>query len=208
MTTIRVFHDPDRGAIFVSMVNAAFPSRTLVARRADDLITLRIHNADQMLVAAPWSDYRRQDGSGFENAEEAFAYVSDECNRAPARMPTVSALAGEAIAAGMPLALSRANGTLRPARADTYTLAFVAGLATETVESAFPARAVRTYVTLPDWSAVARTPSLAVGQTYFLAPEGGITLLPPILPGLCSVRVGNAIAAQTLAFVQADPILL
>ncbi|GJE42074.1 hypothetical protein [Methylobacterium soli] len=208
MSQIRVFHDADRGAIFVSMVNAAFPSRTLVASRVGDLITLQIFNADQTLVAALWTDYARRDGSGFEGPDEAFAYVSDECNRAPARMPTVTAAAGEDIAAGMPVALSRADSTLRIARADTYPLAFVVGLAAVDVGTGFAGRGVRTYVTLPDWTEVAGTPSLAVGQTYFLAPEGGIAVMPPILPGQCSVRVGNAIAAQTLAFIQADPILL
>ena len=208
MSGIAVFHDADRGAIFVSTQRVAYPSRTLMAVRDGDVIRVRMAWGDRDVVAAPWSDFVRRDGSAFASADEAFAYVSDEVNRAPARMPTVMVEAAEPIAAGMPLALSRLDGRLLPARADTYVRSFVAGLAAADAEPGFPARAVRTYVTLPDWTAVAGTADLALSVPYFLAAEGGITAIPSLVDGHCVVRVGEASSPRTLMFHPADPILV
>ncbi|WP_407529457.1 hypothetical protein [Methylobacterium oryzisoli] len=205
---IQVFHDADRGAIFVSTQRVAYPSRTLMALRSGDIIAVRLAYGDRNVVEAHWAEFARRDGSAFTSADEAYAYVADECNRAPARMPTVMVAAAEPIAAGMPLAISRLDGRLLPARADTYVRAFVVGLAAEGAETGFPARAVRTYVTLPDWTAVAGTADLTPSVPYFLAPEGGVTVTPSLEAGHCVVRVGEASSPRTLMFHPADPILV
>ena len=109
----------------------------------------------------------------------------------------------------MPVTHSRAAGTLLCARADTHALAFLAGLAATNGLPSSPLEAVRSSLTLIDWSAVAGTPALVVGQPYFLAPPGGITLTPPAKPdSVCNVRVGEALTPQTLVFGYSAPILL
>ena len=107
------------------------------------------------------------------------------------------------IAAGMPVAISRANGQFVLARADYKPSAFVAGMASAAIATGFVGTAEAASITLPNWTAIAGTATLAVGQTYFLGATGGITTTPPAAPN-CITRVGLAVNATTLR-IEIDP---
>ena len=118
-------------------------------------------------------------------------------------------LAGTTLQAGLPLALDPETGRAIAARADTHDLCFVIGLVQVAAAAGDPVFMTRFTVSLPDWSAVAGTALLALGQTYFLAPAGGLTLTPPAKPdSVCNLRVGQALTPQTLVFGNSTPILL
>ncbi|WP_449411113.1 hypothetical protein [Methylobacterium komagatae] len=108
---------------------------------------------------------------------------------------------------GQPVAVSRASGRLLPARADTYALAFVAGLASADTGQGFADQPAHGAFTLADWSTVAGSPSLSVGQLYFLGATGGLTISPD-LTAACVTRVGLATTPQTLVAEPAHPIVL
>ncbi len=108
-------------------------------------------------------------------------------------------VAADAIAAaGLPLAISRATGQALLARADTYTRAFVAGLADGGVAAGFAVGVAGGLITLTDWSAVIGAAQLQPGSTYYLAATGGLSTTAPTLPGQCIVVVGLAIDPFTL----------
>lgn len=209
---IVVWYDPDCDEIWITDEGRSYARRSLVAYIAPDGVRIGIHLKEGTaadIVMASYGNLCRKDGSAFGSAAEAKAYLDGEFARQRALdIPTALAVAAADIPAGMPVAVSRRDGTLQIARADTYTLAFVAGLASKSAAVGSAGSATRNAITLADWTAVTGSPGLAVGQPYFLAPEGGLTPLPPVLPGLCSVRVGNATGPQTFAPIEADPILL
>lgn len=205
---IAVWYDTTCDAVWISFVQEPFLPRSLMAERYGDAITIRRCYGTAAVLAAPYDQIMRRDGAGFASADECLAYLQGEFARAPGRVPTVSAAAGAVIPDGFPVALSRATGAAVPARADTYPLAFVAGLATAGADRDFPVAAVRSALTLSDWTACAGSPALALGRPYFLGPAGGITVAPDRAPGMSLTRIGLATDPQTLVFAPSDPILL
>lgn len=171
---------------------------------------IRVHSlAGMSELYCDWFRLETLDGQGFDTPEDAKAYLDGVLARKPSVLiPSAEGVAAVDIAAGMPVAVSRRDGSLLPARADTYAQAFVVGLATADIRAGFAGATTREALTLASWSAIAGTPSLAVGQPYFLAAEGGLTLRAVDLQGYCAVRVGNATGPQTLTPVLFDPILL
>lgn len=117
------------------------------------------------------------------------------------------AVADVAAPMGLPLATSRGNGHLIRADAANKPAATVAGLANAPTSIGFAATAVRGTLTLTDWSAIAGTATLAVGQIYFLAAGGGLTTIPPASPN-CLVIVGSAASPTTLLVDPQPPIQL
>ena len=205
---IRVFYDAD--AVFIDGYRSALIAGTLVATASGDTISITTVNSTDALAAGPYTIFARQDGTGFADAPTCLAYLQATCGQVLQRVPTVSGVASEAIAAGMPVARSRADGTLRLARADTYALAFLAGIAATDTAEGFPLTVVRSSLELPDWTAVAGAPALSMGQRYFLAPAGGLLAVPVLTSGLglCVTAVGYATSPTVLAFQPTDPITL
>jgi len=204
----RIGFDPTSKALII-VGNGVFPAGSL--RVADGghgrfEIWSLAGRAEQVV---DWDDLADLDGHTFASAAEAKAYLDGECAKeAPRGMPPVTAVAGMPTHAGLPMAVSRADGMLMPARADTYALAFVVGLAAQECEAGAVEAATRDPVTLDDWSLVTGGPSLHVGQPYFLGVTGGLTSTPDMTPGLCLVRVGLAASSRTFTPTPSDPILL
>ena len=206
---IRVFNVAD--AVFIDGYRSALIAGTLTATADGDIIAITTVNSTEALAAGPFAIFARQDGTGFVDAPTCLAYLLVTCGQLQQRVPTVAGVAGEAIVIGMPVARSRADGTLRLARADTYALAFLAGLAAAAAASGFSLEAVRSSLDMPDWTAIAGTAALAAGQRYFLARAGGLTTTPALAPtgaGLCVVAVGYAASPTLLVFQPTDPVTL
>jgi hypothetical protein len=102
----------------------------------------------------------------------------------------------------------RSDRKLVNGRADTYTLAFVVGLAAATTASGFAVSPQRGEVTLSDWTAIAGTATLTSGVPYFLGLTGGITASPDRTPGHALTQIGVATAPDTLFVDPSLPTLL
>ena len=208
---IRVFNTAD--AVFIDGYRSALIAGTLVATANGDTIAITTVNSTEALAAGPFTIFGREDGSSFPDAPTCLAYLKATCGQVLQRVPTVSGVAGEAIATGMPVARSRADGTLRLARGDTYALAFLAGIASADTAAGFRRRgeAVRSSLSLPDWTAIAGAPLLAQGQRYFLAPDRRPPRRARADTGHRPLRRRRRLRVDlptTLAFQPTDPILL
>lgn len=123
--------------------------------------------------------------------------------------PVIPAIAAVLGIRGRPVYLSKANGQLYPASAAGYQTAFVLGLLDADVQAGFPANAQRGPFTLPDWTALTGTPSLLVGQLYFLATDGSLTAILPARPqAVALTRVGQAVSSTTLDVQPSPPFML
>ena len=199
------------GSLFVDGRDDAMPAGSLQATLSGSIINITTLLGSTPLVATDFGQIADANGQGFADPASCLAYLQATFARTEHRVPTISGVAGEAIVVGMPVARSRSDGTLRLARADTYALAFLAGLASTNTAVGFALEAVRSSLTLPDWTAIVAAPLLAQGQRYFLAPAGGLTPTPVLAPvgaGLCVAAVGVAASPTTLVFQPSDPILL
>lgn len=101
---------------------------------------------------------------------------------------------------GTPIYLTEV-GHARPAQASGQPQTNVIGLAVSAAEPGFTCHYLTEgKVTRDDWSLVAGTSALLVGQTYFLAPSspGRITITPPSQSGNYVVRVGRAVSPLSL----------
>lgn len=205
---MRIGYDEECGSVVI-VGGGVFPACALRAVMQTDG-KIRVHSLAEMAeLYCDWFRLEDLDGRGFATPEDAKAYLDGVLARRPHPIvPSAEGVATDDISAGMPVAVSRSNGSLLPARADTYAQAFVVGLALADIEAGFAGVTTREALTLSDWSRVAGTPSLTVGQPYFLAAEGGLTLRAVDMQGYCAVRVGIAIAPQTFTPAQFDPILL
>lgn len=209
---ISVWYDPDCDEIWITDEDRSYARRSLVSfiDPTTGKIGIRLKEwvgADIVMTA--YTNLMDRAGQGFLSAVEAKAYLDGEfAKQRSLDLPAAAARAATDLPAGLPVCISRIDGSLRPARADTYTEAFVVGLVTAPVAEGFVGTATRKALTLDDWTELTRTPSLALGQPYFLGSAGGLTTFPDLTAGRCLVRLGNATGPQTLAPVQADPILL
>jgi hypothetical protein len=120
---------------------------------------------------------------------------------------TITAVAASDLPAGMPVAISRANGKMIAADASYKPSAFVVGLLIAEVANGFVGEAAPDRVTLDDWTAATGAPALLQGQNYFLKSGGGLTTVPPGA-GSCLVLVGIAISGTTLRIDVQPPIQL
>ncbi len=202
---IRVIRDASSGLIFIDGREDPIAGGLQATLSGDQIAIANVYGG-KPIVCTDYSQIADINGAGFASAAAAMAYLATIFAPPPSR--TVEAVAGAAIAAGAPLATSRANGQLVPARADTYPLAFVAGVALADAADGFPAQAGRGAITLDDWTSATGNAALAQGQPYFLAPAGGLTATA-INPGaLCVALIGLAASATTLVVTPSDPILL
>ena len=108
---------------------------------------------------------------------------------------------------GWPIAVSRANGHGRLARADSYALSFVAGLSKAATAPGFVCTLDGVAATLGDWTAVAGTPALAQGAPYFLGPAGGLAAVPDLTAAAVALA-GTAASPTALKILIQPPILL
>lgn len=210
MTIAIGFHGTS-GSIVIAG-NGAFPARSLVATVSTLLPdTIQINDiGGRGEQALTWSDLTSLDGTYTPaSMADALAYLQGEFAKACPVGETfgVPVVAGADLIQGQPVAVSRASWLLLPARADTYTLAFVAGVASADTAQGFANQPAHGAVTLPDWTTLTGSVSLAVGQTYFVAPAGGLTASPR-LDIACVARVGFATGPQTLVVEPSTPILL
>lgn len=205
---IRVFYADN--AIVIDSIPASFVAGTLEARIVDGTVTIVRKGDDFPFVSRPWPDVAGQDGVPFASPDDLMGYLAAQLSlrRPVGETAGVATAAGADLAAGLPVAVSRSTGLLMPARADTYVLAFVAGLVASDTAQGFAAVPAHGAVTLADWTAATGRPALSQGAPYFLAPEGGLTASPFDRPSRCVARVGLAASPATLVVQPSDPILL
>jgi hypothetical protein len=170
---------------------------------------VRVLHGTDYLVNDVWQNYTRSGGGTFASPDDLMAYLTAQfaMRRLVGETFGVPAVAGADLTQGQPVAVSRASGQLLPARADTYTLAFVAGVASADAAQDFVGQPAHGAVTLSDRSAVTGSAALLVGQLYFVGPAGGLTTAPR-LDTACVARVGLATTPQTLVVEPFTPILL
>lgn len=199
----------DTNALYIQGYRDSFVAGSLTADVTDIGVGIRVLHGSEYLVNDKWVNYARQDGSGFASADDLMAYLAAQfaMRRPVGDVFGVPAVAGADLVRGQPMAVSRASGQLLPARADTYTLAFVAGVASADTAQGFANQPAHGAITLPDWSALTGTISLNVGELYFVGPEGGLTASPR-LDTQCVARVGLATTPQTLVVEPSTPIIL
>lgn len=213
MSRVRVWYDDDCDQIFISGETHSFAPRSLICilNGGGSTLYVQMRGTEGAYIAGgSFADFGNHDGLPFDTPEDAKAYLDGVFSRWPTLdgRKTV-AVAALSIPAGFPVALSRADGSAVLARADTYALSFVAGLASAEVAPGFAAEVVRATLTLPDWTAVTGAISLSVGSPYFLAVAGGMTTTPDRTIGAgCLVHLGVPLGAKTFAFNAADPIIL
>jgi hypothetical protein len=199
----------DTNALYIEGYRDSFTAGSLTADYTPLGVGIRVLHGSEYIVNDDWQAYTHQDGSTFASPDDLMAYLTAQfaMRRAVGEIFGVPAVAGADLVQGQPLAVSRASGQLLPARADTYTLSFVAGVASADTAQGFADRPVHGAVTLPDWTALTGSPALSVGQLYFVGPAGGLTTAPR-LDTQCIARVGLATAPQTLVVEPSTPIIL
>jgi len=206
----RIGYHGEAGALVIVGSNVFPPGTlTLVEAEGDYLEVWSL--AQRVELKVTWQEVMALDGMTFTVRADAIAYLRGEFDRRPPlEIAPAEAVAAAGALAGQPMTISRLNGQLIPARADTYPLAFVVGLAAKDADTGFVASLTRETLTLSDWTAIAGTPSLSAGLPYFLGPEGGLTLIPEMRSGAgySNVRLGMGTGPQTFAPTIADPILL
>lgn len=201
--------DAGTGALVI-VGRGVYPAKTLTASVCPDGATIQIRSLAQCSeFEQTWSAVTDLDGNGFADLPTTLAYLQGEFAKFSPVGETfgIPVVAGADLLQGQPVAVSRASGQLLPARADTYTLAFVAGLASAVTAQGFVNQPAHGAVTLPDWSGLTGSAALSVGQIYFVGPTGGLTASPS-LDTTCVARVGLATAPQTLVVEPSTPILL
>lgn len=209
---IAVQYDVDTDQIWITGEERSYPRRSLMACiAADGRIGLCMKFADPSDFKLMTDYTNLTDGAGnrFASAAAAKAYldVVTAQRRPVGETFGVPVVAGADLLQGQPVAVSRASGRLLPARADTYTRAFVAGLASADTAQGFTNQPAHGAVTLPDWTGLTGFAALAVGQLYFLGAAGSLTIAPR-LDTACVTRVGLAAAPQTLVVEPSAPIIL
>lgn len=210
MTVKRIGYHGEVGALVIVGSNV-FPPGTLSLIEADDGHLEVWSLAQRAELRVLWSEVMSLDGLTFGTYDEAASYLRSEfARRPPVEIAPAEAVAPAGAVADQPMTVSRLNGQLVPARADTYPLALVAGLALNDTDAGFVATLTREALTLADWTTVAGTPTLSPGLPYFLGPEGGLTLIPEMRSGadFSNVRLGMATSPQTFAPTISDPIRL
>ncbi|MGE8128989.1 hypothetical protein ACQKQD_18610 [Methylobacterium sp. NPDC080182] len=199
----------DTNALYIAGYRDSFTAGSLTADVTPIGIGIRVLHGSEYLVNDKWVNYTHEDGSGFASADDLMAYLTAQfaMRRPVGEIFGVPVVAGTDLIQGQPVAVSRASGQLLPARADTYTLAFVAGVASADTAQGFASQPAHGAITLPDWSALTGAISLNVGELYFVGPEGGLTASPR-LDTQCVARVGLATSPQTLVVEPSTPIIL
>jgi len=199
----------DTNALYIQGYRDSFTAGSLTADYSAIGVGVRVLHGSEYLVNDVWTNYTRQDGTGFASPDELMAYLNAQfAQRRPVGETFgVPVVAGADLLQGQPVTVSRASGRLLPARADTYTRAFVAGLASADTAQGFTNQPAHGAVTLPDWTGLTGFAALAVGQLYFLDAAGGLTTAPR-LDTACVTRVGLATAPQTLSVEPSTPIIL
>jgi len=114
--------------------------------------------------------------------------------------PTIDVEAVEVVGAGQPVVVGN-DGKARLAVADDILRAGVAAIAKTAATIGFTTQIGGSgLVTLADWSAATGAATLAVGATYWLGSgtAGRLTTIAPTATDTVCVRVGRAVAADTL----------
>lgn len=196
--------------ILIDTIPTPFIAASLYATLNGAQIDITRYGSDFVFASPLWSDVANVDGNTFASSDAVMAYLTAQftMRRAVGETFGIATVAGVDLVQGQPVALSRATGQLLPARADTYTLAFVMGLASADTAQGFAGQPAHGIVTLTDWTAVVGAASLSLGIPYFLGLAGGLTAAPPSVQGQCVTRVGYAASPTTLIVAPADPIQL
>lgn len=85
-------------------------------------------------------------------------------------------------------------GQVRRASHDDDEAFRVVGLAVEDIAPGQPGLALtEDTLTIPDWTPMTGTATLAAGATYYLGLDGGLTQIPPVDPGAHVILVGLAV---------------
>jgi len=199
----------DTNALYIEGYRDSFVAGSLAADYTPIGVGVRVLHGTDYLVNDAWQNYTRSGGGTFASPDDLMAYLTAQfaMRRPVGETFGVPAVAGADLIQGQPVAVSRASGQLLPARADTYTLAFVAGVAPADTTQGFATQPAHGAITLPDWSAMTGSAALSAGQLYFVGPGGGLTTTPR-LDIACVARVGLATTPQTLVVEPSTPIIL
>jgi hypothetical protein len=126
----------------------------------------------------------------------------------PGQSSSQTLVAGAAMPAGTPVYVSLIDGKLYPADPTAIgTCRAIAALLGQS-EAGFQVAIGVSFITVADWTAVAGSPTLLVGQSYFLSPNGQISTAFVNITGQYSVLLGTATAPDTLSLDIQIPILL
>ena len=195
--------------ILIDTIPTPFVAGSLIATLNGANVEITRAQSTFLFTSIPWDQVADIDGNVFDGADAVMAYLAGQfaMRRPVGDTFGVAAVAGAALIEGQPVAISRANGTLLPARADTYSLAFVAGLVSATA-AGFPGQPERGAFTLNDWTALTGVPSLTPGLPYFLGPTGGLTTVAINDGAVCVARVGIAASTTTMIVDPSECILL
>ncbi|WP_158810262.1 hypothetical protein [Beijerinckia sp. L45] len=208
MQPTRIFFNANE--LLIDSIPQPFIAGSLIASLNNGVVQIQRPESDYLFAALPWPSVADRSGATFDSADAVMAYLAVElAKQKPAgdSFGLATPLAQDVVA-GQPLAISRATGQLVLARADTYALAFVAGLAPADEAAGFALQPGRGTVTIADWSAITGAAQLSPGQPYFLAAAGGMTTAALSPGALCVARVGIAASPSTLIVDPFDPILL
>lgn len=136
----------------------------------------------------------------FDAAQEKFVPLESGTIPDPRKEAAANILAGQ------PVYVTLGN-QLALAQADTFAKSQITGLATADTLATFaaPYRLVGK-LTLADWTDIVGSTTLTVGSAYYLsaATAGTLTTTPPSTTGHRVVKVGRAIASDTMA-IRIDP---
>lgn len=208
MTAIRIFFDANE--ILIDSYPQPFIAGSLVAILSNGAVEIRRVESSFLFTAIPWDMVADRNYQTFASPDEVMAYLAAEFakSRSVGDSFSIASVAGEPLPAGAPVAVSRGSGRLMLARADTYQLAFVAGIVVAQTDPGFATKPGRGAVTFDDWTASTGAAALMSGQPYFLAPSGGLSLLPIQTGSTCLAKIGLAASLSTLIVEPSPPILL
>lgn len=121
----------------------------------------------------------------------------------------LSAVCGEAVAAGQPLYLNQVDGKAWLARADTPAKAAVTGLARTAAATGFAVEIATGGINLADWTAVTGAAALNVGSRYYLGlTPGTLTTAAPASQGQSVTETGLAVSPTLLVIRPLNTVLL
>lgn len=126
----------------------------------------------------------------------------------PGQSSSQTLVAGATMPAGTPVYVSAIDGKVYPADPTSIAPSRAVAALLEASSAGFPVPIGVSFITAGDWTAVAGSPSLQVGQSYFLAPNGQISTSFENISGQYLVLLGTATSPTTLSLDIQIPILL
>jgi hypothetical protein len=126
----------------------------------------------------------------------------------PGQSSSQTLVAGATMAAGTPVYVSAIDGKVYPADPTSVGTSRAIAALLDGSSAGFPVQIGVSFITVADWTAIAGSQFLQVGQSYFLAPNGQISTSFENITGQYLVLLGTATTPDTLSLDIQIPILL